>query len=487
MAYQSIGGAKGVSDTEAKLAKIKLPKAMSGQRFLDVGCSAGYFCRVARERGAIEVVGLDHNKESIRLAKEADPEGLYLSGDWYVHLEKLAAENKKFDIIIHLSAFHYVSDQPRLLKLIRSVLSPGGVFVLECGVGPGGHPRYIDHRRSGHNLPYARHLTMPLLESLLDGFAVRKLGRSVDQPGDDIPRFVFHCTPKQPVVLLVSGDSFTGKTILSELLTKNKSVGHVRMDGIVNGLATCPIASIEAAVNAHLTTSKGSVDNIGTTILEHSTPALFGQAVANVLPTCFDTMVVEGEVFSDARLKQALANELISRGFICWDASRMFKNEHFESSAGEGEINLLTDQLADQSVQCIAEKHVRVRPKDKLVMMMPRGFTSQKPTGIAWTIELKSSAKFIAFARVVGKSKPIQFMFQVVEPSEKENPFESTNVRAESEITITSKDPYSRIALDIERPKSGRATVRVIVRVGSSDADADHARAYIAEPHIAAG
>lgn len=253
MAYQKIGDKKGGSDSEAKLKAIHIPKNLAKQSFLDVGCSQGFFCRAARERGATYIIGLDHSESAIEAAVRQDRQGTYRHGDWYSLLEELVREGQTFDVIIHLSAFHYVSDHVRFLALIHQLLKPGGLFILECGVANvGGGPRYVDHRRTGITLPYTRHITLALLQQLLDRFASRTEGKSVDQPGDSVPRRVFHCHTKKPVALLVGADSGVGKSTFSSLIASHKSVANIKMDYILKDLVTCPIASVEAAVNAHM-------------------------------------------------------------------------------------------------------------------------------------------------------------------------------------------------------------------------------------------
>ena len=49
-------------------------------RLLDVGCGAGRFCRIARDRGAT-VAGLDATSEFIEIAKERTPDGEFAVGE----------------------------------------------------------------------------------------------------------------------------------------------------------------------------------------------------------------------------------------------------------------------------------------------------------------------------------------------------------------------------------------------------------------------
>lgn len=493
MAYQTVAGTKGVSDSESKLQAIKLPKSLRGKRFLDIGCSQGYFCRAARERGATRVVGLDHNKESIRIAAEVDAEGLYRGGDWYELLEQLIKEGEMFDVVIHLSAFHYVTDHVRLLSLIQQLLTPAGLFVLECGVAPGGVPKYVDHRRSATSIPYARHLTMPLLERLLSGFAVRKIGQSISQAGDSIPRFVFHCERRHPIVLLVGGDSFTGKSVFAEALATNRSVGHVKTDAIINGLRETPIASIEAAINAHLDKHNGSVDNVGTTILEYSTPEAFGLAVTGILPTCYDLLVVEGEVFSDARLLMAVSDELIQRGFVCWAASRLSQNQHSVYGKNADKVDakrislLENEQEFPLEKRSIQDKYVRVRPRDRVIMMAPQGRNHGTPTSVTWALKPRTATRFGCFVRIVGKSRPVEFVAEAFTASQQQEVDSQRDIHKKAactqSIVVTTNDAYSSLRLDLPQTDEN-FVVRVTTRMADSEDSSELARAYLSEPAL---
>ena len=59
-----------------------------------------------------------------------------------------------------------------------------------------------------------------LIEEYLEGYAVRDIGPSVNQKGDPVPRFVFHCSKFRPEVILISGESGSGKTILAREFSK---------------------------------------------------------------------------------------------------------------------------------------------------------------------------------------------------------------------------------------------------------------------------
>ena len=143
-----------------------------------------------------------------------------------------------FDRILLASALHYAKDPRALLEDLRARLAPGGVLILEAGVSPEHHSAMVTVVREGDIRPFP---TMIYLRTvLLDGFAVRRVGASVRQAGDPVPRSVFHCTRRQPVALVVSGASGVGKSSLGLLLQRDHRVietdvilGQLRRNGLL--------------------------------------------------------------------------------------------------------------------------------------------------------------------------------------------------------------------------------------------------------------
>lgn len=213
VAYQDFGDGKSDSKSSEKLKRIRLPEDLTGKRVLDIGCNEGFFCHQALARGASYVLGVDSNPDIIEKAKQRVPDANFRTTSWWDIPEE------KFDIILFLSAIHYEMDQKALLNFLRSRLSPNGILVLECGViaDDWDEKWYAVERHDAF-------LSFPswglLLNNLLENFAVRDMGRSVDQVGDPISRYVFHCQPLKPTVLFLSGESKAGKTVLSREFRK---------------------------------------------------------------------------------------------------------------------------------------------------------------------------------------------------------------------------------------------------------------------------
>lgn len=216
LVYQDFNGAKGGSNSSSKLEAIRLPD-LTGKRFLDLGCNAGFFCAHAMEKGASYTLGVDISERVIGLARERYPDLEFRSGGWDKFPEG------EFDTVICLSAIHYAKDPAKLAQNIRNCLSDTGVFVLEGGLFGVNKTVRTDTlipvwREVGDK---CRHLsTGYLARHLLRGFNYTLLGPSVNQGGDPLDRYVVHASRKngdvpQRPVHEVSMKEFVGAVGLS--------------------------------------------------------------------------------------------------------------------------------------------------------------------------------------------------------------------------------------------------------------------------------
>lgn len=216
MTYQSRDGVRGHSDSYAKLERIRLPVDLSGKSFLDIGCNEGFFCGEALRRGAKRVVGIEVLSDVAKSAQQLNPQAEILNQTW----ETLPAE--KFDVIIMLSALHYEPCPRDLMNRIYDRLAPGGLFILECGVNQAPGYSWTQVSRAVGTVVYPTETL--LREHVLDNFAVRMVGPSVNQTGDAMPRFVFHCTRRVTTYIFASGPSHSGKTNLAYSFAKKGTV-----------------------------------------------------------------------------------------------------------------------------------------------------------------------------------------------------------------------------------------------------------------------
>jgi len=247
--YQDFNGS-GASKSREKLKALSLsripnrssdPKLpLSGLSVLDLGCNEGFFCREAVRLGASRVVGIDQSTKFLEGARKECPEGHFLQGTWW------DLPDERFDLILFLSAIHYETRQRALLDKLIDHLAPKGTLVLECGVLTGSPERRWGtsaERRWGtvrRHDGIKRYPTMDTLrEDLLPRYAMRFIGRSVDQAGDPVPRFVLHCSPNLPTVLLLAAESGSGKTTLAKRLAAEMPVFFI--DALFGRLIADPL------------------------------------------------------------------------------------------------------------------------------------------------------------------------------------------------------------------------------------------------------
>jgi SAM-dependent methyltransferase len=94
-------------------------------RLLDVGCGAGRFCRIARDRCAT-VAGLDATREFIEIAREWTADGEFEVGE----MEHLPWPDHCFDVVTGFHSFFLADDMVGALREARRVVRPGGTVAL---------------------------------------------------------------------------------------------------------------------------------------------------------------------------------------------------------------------------------------------------------------------------------------------------------------------------------------------------------------------
>lgn len=101
-----------------------------GGRVLDVGCAAGYFLRVMRERG--------HDVHGVELSEAIAKEAVAALGEDRVHIgtlddavEAMNYEPQSFDLVTLWDVIEHVPDPQSVLRRIRELLKPGARLLLE--------------------------------------------------------------------------------------------------------------------------------------------------------------------------------------------------------------------------------------------------------------------------------------------------------------------------------------------------------------------
>jgi SAM-dependent methyltransferase len=92
-----------------------------GQMVLDVGCGSGFFCQLARRRGA-RVAGIDAADGLIAIARERTPDGDFHVGD----MEDLPFADGMFDLVTGFNSFQFAADPANALRQGKRVAKPTG-------------------------------------------------------------------------------------------------------------------------------------------------------------------------------------------------------------------------------------------------------------------------------------------------------------------------------------------------------------------------
>ena len=135
---------------------------LRGARVVDLGCGFGWFCRWAREQGAVQALGLDISEKMLARARAAapDPAILYLRAD----MEALDLPSAAFDLAYSSLALHYVEQLAALLGQVGRALAPGGGLVFSVE-----HPMFTAPTRPGWSADAAGRKTWPLDAYLDEG------------------------------------------------------------------------------------------------------------------------------------------------------------------------------------------------------------------------------------------------------------------------------------------------------------------------------
>ena len=134
--------------------RAMLPE-LRGLRVMDLGCGYGWFCRWAREQGALQVHGLDVSARMLERARQLTPthDIVYTQAD----LETVELPRASFDLVYSSQAFHYIEDLPCLLAKVHAALVPGGALVFSTE-----HPIYMAPTHPGWRVDEQGQKTWPL-------------------------------------------------------------------------------------------------------------------------------------------------------------------------------------------------------------------------------------------------------------------------------------------------------------------------------------
>ncbi len=317
--YQTFNDQLGDSDSVGKLMAIKLPPSLKGCKVLDLGCNEGFFCLEALRRGASRVVGLDINPEYIRRARERtnSDKVVYLNCSWWDIPEE------QFDYILFLSALHYEPNPREFFKFLLSRLKPSGILILECGVVPGEEKMWIVRKRWDG---FYRYPTYGLLvDVLLSDYAVKHVGKSVDQPGDPVPREAFHCRRKRSIYLLVSGEPGIGKTNVTSPM-KRRGITVYSTDTFFKEVTNLPEKEIRGdrvlEIIKHEPKLELKIGEVAEKIIKQGLGKVLASHIFSRCPVEDDFVVIEGHALGFPEIERYFVERLERLGFV-WRLKRI--------------------------------------------------------------------------------------------------------------------------------------------------------------------
>jgi SAM-dependent methyltransferase len=107
-------------------SRIRLVRSVkSGGALLDVGCGRGYFIKTASDRG-FAATGIDLSEKAVEYARRQLNVNAETCG-----LETLPQTGRTFDVITLWHSLEHFIDPGTALKTIRSLLSEGGLCLIE--------------------------------------------------------------------------------------------------------------------------------------------------------------------------------------------------------------------------------------------------------------------------------------------------------------------------------------------------------------------
>jgi SAM-dependent methyltransferase len=222
---------KGMVDSASRLVRMMLPQRLDGAAVLDIGCNEGFFCGLAAERGAVQVIGIDADPVALAFARQRYPQRQieFRQQPWRT------LPDGPFDLVMWTSAMHYEPDPLSVLREVARRLKPGGLFVLECGtVATDARETLPVQRHDGTHLYPSMRL---LREHLLRDFAWREVAGAEMAGSDPVPRYVFHCSPKRPTVIVFRGRPGQGKSVAAWSLHRS-ATKTILLDLFLHRVAT---------------------------------------------------------------------------------------------------------------------------------------------------------------------------------------------------------------------------------------------------------
>lgn len=182
----------------AKLKAVPVPDDLSGLAVLDVGCDHGAWCRLASNRGAVRVLGLDrgrevrtgNGREFVDLVARNTAQGWPRCEFRHFDLGREWVDFGAFDLVLFLSVYHHayqtVGEHAPIWSWLRRHVAEGGTLLFE---GPVDTRDPTARDRAKRHGGYTRERIMAAASEVFD---VEHVGPALHVPH----REVWRCTPR---------------------------------------------------------------------------------------------------------------------------------------------------------------------------------------------------------------------------------------------------------------------------------------------------
>lgn len=326
--YQNFGEG-GSSNSRKKLAELGLPENIDGTNILDIGCNAGFFCIEAIKRGAISAVGIEAQPTFYEAAiKNAKSAGVadkcrFILGDWN---EIIPSLEERFDYILWLAAMHYEQRPARIANWLRWKIKPSGKLILDVGVDGSSDIQSDWFKLTRPGAPEA-YPNIKMLHHIFSNFVLRyhTLSESLQHQGD---RFIYHGSPRRPIVILIAGVKGAGKTVLANSLA-DKAV-RISGDVLLSRIDSEQAASNEFGLSLEVfRKNTGSllsnqiklVTFLGSVNAGRGLKGLADLLCHPVTPDS-DVYIIEGGILSSLKFRLAVKDSL-GPGYLVWGTERV--------------------------------------------------------------------------------------------------------------------------------------------------------------------
>lgn len=102
--------------------------SFAGLSFIDIGCGGGLVSEPMARLGAA-VTGIDPSPVNVEVARVHARDGGLDINYRATTVEEIAAEDRRYDVVLALEVVEHVSDLPAFLEITAGLVAPGGLFV----------------------------------------------------------------------------------------------------------------------------------------------------------------------------------------------------------------------------------------------------------------------------------------------------------------------------------------------------------------------